>query len=147
MDSSSVENPPLQVAARALAQRLKDAGLNGIRFLQSRVANSYTIQDFIDDGITPTIFHGYGPDALTRWNKNSGTYKGPFDTHEAAVEWLASLCDRLAERYRKAAERYRFTMRQIAEDRAADLAASGSPNVAEAACEVDAEELNHEGNQ
>ena len=98
---------------------------------------------FIDDEGTPTIFHGYGPDALSQWNKNRGTYKGPFDTHEAAVEWLAALCDRLAERYRKAAERYRFTMRQIAEDRAADKAAGGSvshsPNVAEAACEVGAE--------
>ena len=86
----------------------------------------------IDDEGTPTIYHGYGPDALTQWNKNSGTYKGPFDSHEAAVEWLAALCDRLAERYRKAAERYRFTMRQISEDRAAN----SSPNVAEAACEV-----------
>ena len=94
---------------------------------------------FIDDEGTPTIFHGYGPDALSQWNKNSGTYKGPFDSHEAAVEWLASLCDRLAERYRNAAERYRFTIRQIAEDRAADAAASGSPNVAEAACEVAAD--------
>ena len=91
---------------------------------------------FIDDEGTPTIFHGYGPDALSQWNKNRGTYKGPFDTHEAAVEWLAALCDRLAERYRKAAERYRFTMRQIAEDRAA---ADLSPNVAEAACDVGAE--------
>ena len=89
----------------------------------------------IDDEGTPTIYHGYGPDALTQWNKNSGTYKGPFDSHEAAVEWLAALCDRLAERYRKAAERYRFTMRQISEDRAAN----SSPNVAEAACEVAAD--------
>ena len=102
---------------------------------------------FIDDEGTPTIFHGYGPNALARWNKNSGTYKGPFDDHGAAVEWLAALCDRLAERYRKAAERFRFTMRQIAEDRAADKAASGSPNVAEAACEVGADEFNHEGNE
>ena len=32
-------------------------------------------------------------------------------------------------------------------DLAAEQADSGSPNVAEAACEVVAEELNHEGNQ
>ena len=113
---------------------------------RERAANRrshYGFHAFIDDEGTPTIFHGYGPDALARWNKNSGTYKGPFDDHGAAVEWLAALCDRLAERYRKAAERFRFTMQQIAEDRAAN----SSPNVAEAACDVGAEESNHEGNQ
>ncbi len=86
---------------------------------------------FIDDEGTPTIYHGYGPDALCQWNKNRGTYKGPFDTNEAAVEWLASLCDRLAERYRKAAEKYRYCLRHAESGRL--------PSAAEAACEVAAE--------
>ena len=57
MDNSSVENPPLQVAAHALVRRLKDAGLNGIRFLQCRVANACSLQDYIDDGIHPDAYY------------------------------------------------------------------------------------------
>lgn len=57
MDSSSVENPPLQVAARALASRIEANGFNGIWFTQSRVANACSLQDFVDDGFPPSNYY------------------------------------------------------------------------------------------